>query len=101
MTINLNGCFTALVTPFFGSGLSPDLDQDAFAELLNWQKEKGVNGVVPCGTTGESPTLSIVEFEWLYSSSVEVFGAQVLAGAGSNYTQRAIELSQLAEACGA
>ncbi len=99
--INLKGCFTALVTPFDGSGLSPNISQESFVDLLLWQKEAGVTGVVPCGTTGESPTLSTEEYEWLYSQSVEAFGSQVLAGAGSNYTQKAIELAQLAEACGA
>ena len=99
--INLRGCFTALVTPFDGSGLGPSINQESFVDLLLWQKESRITGVVPCGTTGESPTLSMDEFEWLYSQSVEAFGSQVLDGAGSNYTQKAIELAQLAEACGA
>jgi 4-hydroxy-tetrahydrodipicolinate synthase len=93
------GSFTALVTPFKNGSL----DEAAFRSLVNWQITEGTNGLVPVGTTGESPTLSHDEHkkvvEWCIA---EAKGrVPVIAGAGSNSTKEAIELSQHAEKAGA
>src|SRR6185503_6607812 len=65
----LRGAFTALVTPFTADG---ELDEAAFRRLVRWQILAGIDGLVPCGTTGESPTLSSEEREWLIATTVEV-----------------------------
>ena len=93
------GSFTALVTPFKNGAL----DEAAFRSLVNWQISEGTNGLVPVGTTGESPTLSHDEHkkvvEWCIA---EAKGrVPVIAGAGSNSTKEAVELSQHAEKAGA
>src|SRR5579871_7052002 len=93
------GSFTALVTPFKNGGL----DEAAFRALVNWQIVEGTHGLVPVGTTGESPTLSHDEHkrvvEWCID---EVKGrVPVIAGAGSNSTKEAIELAEHAEEAGA
>src|ERR1700757_2326910 len=93
------GSFTALVTPFKNGGL----DEAAFRALVNWQIAEGTHGLVPVGTTGESPTLSHDEHkrvvEWCIS---EAKGrVPVIAGAGSNSTKEAIELAEHAEKAGA
>src|ERR1700744_2824960 len=96
---NFRGSFTALVTPFKNGSL----DEAAFRALVNWQISEGTNGLVPVGTTGESPTLSHDEHkkvvEWCIA---EAKGrVPVIAGAGSNSTKEAVELSQHAEEAGA
>src|ERR1700743_1528606 len=96
---NFRGSFTALVTPFKNG--SPD--EAAFRSLVNWQIAEGTHGLVPVGTTGESPTVSHDEHkrvvEWCID---EVKGrVPVIAGAGSNSTKEAIELAQHAEKAGA
>lgn len=96
---NFRGSFTALVTPFKNGSL----DEAAFRTLVNWQIEEGTHGLVPVGTTGESPTLSHDEHnkvvEWCVA---EAKGrVPVVAGAGSNSTREAIELSRHAEKAGA
>ena len=93
------GSFTALVTPFKNGGL----DEAAFRALVNWQISEGTNGLVPVGTTGESPTLSHDEHkkvvEWCIG---EAKGrVPVVAGAGSNSTKEAVELARHAEQAGA
>jgi 4-hydroxy-tetrahydrodipicolinate synthase len=93
------GSITALVTPFKDHAL----DEDAFRALVNWQIESGTNGLVPVGTTGESPTLSHEEHrsvvEWCVA---EARGrVPVIAGAGSNNTAEAIDLARFAEKAGA
>src|SRR6201993_2962717 len=93
------GSFTALVTPFKNGSL----DEAAFRSLVNWQISEGTHGLVPVGTTGESPTLSHDEHkrvvEWCIS---EAKGrVPVIAGAGSNSTKEAIELAEHAEKAGA
>ena len=65
----LRGAFTALVTPFTADG---DLDEAAFRRLVRWQILAGIDGLVPCGTTGEAPTLSTDERERLIAATVEV-----------------------------
>nr|CAE28127.1 dihydrodipicolinate synthase [Rhodopseudomonas palustris CGA009] len=93
------GSFTALVTPFKNGAL----DEQAFRSLVNWQIEQGTHGLVPVGTTGESPTLSHEEHhkvvEWCIA---EAKGrVPVIAGAGSNSTREAVELARHAEKAGA
>lgn len=93
------GSITALVTPF-RDGL---LDESAFRAFVDWQVTNGTHGLVPVGTTGESPTLSHDEHRKVIAACVaEARGrVPVIAGAGSNNTQEAIELAQFAEKAGA
>jgi len=93
------GSITALVTPMRDG----ELDEDAFRGFLSWQIEEGSHGVVPVGTTGESPTLSHAEHKRVVELCVEVASGRVpvIAGAGSNNTREAIELAEHAEKAGA
>src|SRR5579872_3101140 len=93
------GSFTALVTPFKNGSL----DEAAFRGLVNWQIAEGTHGLVPVGTTGESPTLSHDEHKRVVEWCVEQAKGRVpvVAGAGSNSTQEAIELAGHAEEVGA
>ena len=75
----LRGAFTALVTPFTPDG---SLDEAAFRRLVRWQILAGIDGLVPCGTTGESPTLSTDERERLIGATVEVAQRARVAGPG-------------------
>jgi 4-hydroxy-tetrahydrodipicolinate synthase len=94
------GSFTALVTPFRPDG---SLDEKAFADLVEWQIGEGTQGLVPVGTTGESPTLSHAEHRRVVEICVETAKGRVpvIAGAGSNNTNEAIELAEYAEKVGA
>ncbi len=97
-----HGCFTALVTPFTADGASIDLAR--LEESVRAQAEGGVAGVVPCGTTGESPTLSEEEHALVVEHTVRTsrpLGLTVVAGAGSNCTAHAIRLQKLARQLGA
>jgi 4-hydroxy-tetrahydrodipicolinate synthase len=101
----LRGAFTALVTPFTADG---DLDEAAFRRLVRWQVLAGIDGLVPCGTTGESPTLSSEERERLISATVEVVSerpsrdrVRVIAGTGTNDTRATVEATRRAAALGA
>jgi 4-hydroxy-tetrahydrodipicolinate synthase len=96
---SFKGSFTALVTPFANGSL----DQKAFRGLVEWQIAEGTNGLVPVGTTGESPTLSHDEHKEVVEWCVDQVKGRVpvIAGAGSNSTREAIELSQHAESAGA
>jgi 4-hydroxy-tetrahydrodipicolinate synthase len=93
------GSYTALVTPFRDG----KLDEAAFRAHVDWQIENGTHGLVPVGTTGESPTLSHQEHrqvvEWCIAQARG--RVPVIAGAGSNNTQEAIELARHAETAGA
>lgn len=93
------GSITALVTPF----LDGKVDEEAYTSLVEWQIAEGSHGVVPCGTTGESPTLSHAEHKRLVERTVEVARGRVpvIAGAGSNSTDEAIDFSRHAQAAGA
>jgi len=94
------GSIPALVTPFTDSGA---VDEAAFAAHVEWQIAEGSTGLVPVGTTGESPTLSHAEHKRVVELCVEAAKKRVpvIAGAGSNNTSEAIELAQHAEAVGA
>lgn len=96
----LQGSLTALVTPFDKDGR---FDEKAFRALVEWQIGEGSNGLVPVGTTGESPTLSHDEHRQVVKVCVEVARGRVpvIAGAGSNNTQEAIGLAKYAESVGA
>jgi 4-hydroxy-tetrahydrodipicolinate synthase len=96
MTLPLHGVYTALVTPFSADGSS--IDFDAYEKLLTQQIEGGVSGLVPCGTTGESPTLSDAEKLELIRRTVSIAKGRVpvLAGTGSNNTKKSIEASKAA-----
>jgi 4-hydroxy-tetrahydrodipicolinate synthase len=93
------GSFTALVTPFANGSV----DEKAFRDLVDWQIGEGTTGLVPVGTTGESPTLSHEEHREVVEWCVEQARSRVpvIAGAGSNSTKEAISLAQHAEQAGA
>ena len=102
---SLRGAFTALVTPFTPDGA---LDEAAYRRLVRWQILAGIDGLVPCGTTGESPTLSVDERERLIAATVEVARerasrdrVRVLAGTGSNDTAATIRATRRAAELGA
>jgi 4-hydroxy-tetrahydrodipicolinate synthase len=96
---SFRGSFTALVTPFSNGSL----DEKAFRGLVDWQIAEGTDGLVPVGTTGESPTLSHEEHRQVVEWCIEQAKGRVpvIAGSGSNSTREAIELSQHAEKAGA
>ena len=94
------GSMPALVTPFDETGA---FDEKAFREFVEWQIEEGTHGLVPVGTTGESPTLSHDEHKRVVEVCIEVANKRVpvIAGAGSNNTDEAVDLAQHAEKAGA
>lgn len=93
------GSITALITPFKNS----EIDWSAFEKLVEWQIECGTDGLVPCGTTGESPTLSHDEHHQVVERCIKIVNGRipVIAGAGSNSTREAIALTQHAQKAGA
>ena len=93
------GSIPALITPFTNG----ELDLDALKKLVEWHVEQGSDGLVPVGTTGESPTLSHDEHNLVVSEVVKAAAGRmkIIAGAGSNYTQEGIGLIRHAEAAGA
>ncbi|WP_457570900.1 4-hydroxy-tetrahydrodipicolinate synthase [Desulfovulcanus sp.] len=97
--MQFKGAFTALVTPFKDG----QIDEEAYRELIEWQIEEGIDGLVPCGTTGESATLSHEEHKQVVKICVEQAKGRVpvLAGAGSNSTREAIDLTRYAKEAGA
>ena len=94
-----SGAITALITPFANGAV----DEKKFQAFVDWQINEGINGVVPCGTTGESPTLSHAEHNRVTALCVEVAKGRVpvIAGTGSNSTAEAISLTQHAQKAGA
>jgi 4-hydroxy-tetrahydrodipicolinate synthase len=101
----LHGAFTALVTPFRPDGA---LDEGAFRQLVRWQLLAGIDGLVPCGTTGEAPTLSSEERERVIAATVEVASertwrdrVRIVAGTGTNDTAATIAATRRAAALGA
>src|SRR4029079_18706577 len=87
--MQVRGCGTALVTPFQQDGA---IDEPALRNLVAWQVESGIDFLVPCGTTGETPTLSHEEWLHVFDVTVEVVAGRVpiVAGATSNSTQEAV-----------
>lgn len=99
-TFSFRGVATALVTPMLPNG---DVDTEALRRLVEFQISNGVNGLVPCGTTGESATLSHPEHHHVMDIVAEQANGRVpiIVGAGSNSTREAISLTQHARAIGA
>lgn len=93
------GSITALITPFKNGAV----DEDAFSRFVDWQIAEGSKGLVPVGTTGESPTVSHQEHERVIEICVETTNKRVpvIAGAGSNSTEEAIGFAQFAQKVGA
>jgi 4-hydroxy-tetrahydrodipicolinate synthase len=93
------GSLTALITPFRGG----EVDDGAFQRLVEWQIAEGTHGLVPVGTTGESPTLSHAEHKHVVELCVKVAKGRVpvIAGAGSNSTEEAIDFTRHAKSVGA
>jgi 4-hydroxy-tetrahydrodipicolinate synthase len=94
------GSLVALITPMRDDG---SVDEKAYADFVDWQIKEGTNGVVPVGTTGESPTLSHAEHRRVVEIAIEVSAGRVpvIAGAGSNSTEEAIALTRHAKEAGA
>ena len=94
------GSIVAIVTPFKEDG---SIDFNSLEELVEWHVAAGTNGILPCGTTGESPTLSHEEHDQVIDAVIEAAGKRVpvLAGAGSNSTAEALRLVKHAEDAGA
>ena len=92
MTVSFRGVIPALVTPFRDGRV----DEDALRRHVDWMISEGVDAVLPCGTTGESPTLSHEEHNRVVALTVEVAAGRVpvLAGAGSNSTAEAIQMAK-------
>ena len=95
----LKGAITAIVTPFKNG----QLDEEAYRELIEFQIKGGINGIVPCGTTGESPTLSHAEHKRVVEVCIEQVKKRVpvIAGTGSNNTAESLDLTKHAQAVGA
>src|SRR6201995_5535772 len=94
------GSLVALITPMREDG---SVDEKAYAEFVDWQIREGTDGIVPVGTTGESPTLNHDEHRRVVELAIEVAAKRVpvIAGTGSNSTAEAIELTRHAKAAGA
>lgn len=95
-----SGAITAIVTPFLPTG---EVDVEALKKLVEFQIKSGINGIVPCGSTGEAATLSDEEKGLVIRTVVEQTGKRVpvIAGAGSNDTKKAVQLSKMAKEAGA
>ena len=102
-TTRFRGSFVALITPFNAEDGGKSIDEKAFRKLVEWQIEQGTHGLVPCGTTGESPTLSHEEHDRVVELCVETAAGRVpvMAGTGSNSTAEAVRLTQHAAKAGA
>ncbi len=97
--MQFTGAFTALVTPFKNGAV----DEERYRRFVEWQIEQGIHGLVPCGTTGESATLTHEEHERVIEICIDQAKGRVpvLAGAGSNNTSEAIQLAKFAKKAGA
>ena len=95
----LKGAMTAIVTPFKNS----ELDEDTFRALIKRQIKAGIDGLVPCGTTGEAATMDLDEYERVIGIAVDECNGKipVLAGAGTNNTKKVVELAKIAKSAGA
>src|SRR5690242_17638497 len=94
-----NGALTAIVTPFRDG----EVDERALRELIEWQIQSGIDGLVPCGSTGESATLTHAEHERVIKITIEQARKRVpvVPGTGSNSTAEAIRLTTFARSIGA
>ncbi|MEC9236986.1 MAG: 4-hydroxy-tetrahydrodipicolinate synthase, partial [Pseudomonadota bacterium] len=99
-TENIRGSIPALVTPFTASG---EIDLQAFKNLVKWHVDNGTHGLVICGTTGESPNISDEEHSLLIKTAIDTapVGFPIIAGCGSNSTNKTTKLTQNAQALGA
>ncbi len=99
MGVKIEGSIVAIVTPFKDG----KVDKGAFRELIEWQIQSGADGIVPCGTTGESATLTMEEHEQVIEICVKTVNKRVpvIAGTGANSTAEAIHLTKSAEKAGA
>src|SRR5665213_1938415 len=97
--LSFAGAHTALVTPFSDG----EIDENAFTALIEFQIQSGISGIIPVGTTGESPTLCHEEHRRVIELAVSVAAGRtlVIAGTGSNATSEAVELTREAEKLGA
>ncbi len=97
--MEFSGAYTALSTPFKNG----EIDEATYRDFIEWQIEQGINGVVPCGTTGEAATMTHEEQGRIIKICVEQAKGRVpvIAGAGSNNTKEAIELTKMAKSAGA
>ena len=97
--MDLKGIYTAIVTPFAGY----NVDEEALKKLIEFQLEGGVDGIVPCGSTGESATLSYEEHARVIELTLKYVNGKVpvVAGTGSNSTMETIELTEMAKKLGA
>ena len=97
--MEFRGAYTALSTPFTNG----EIDESAYRDFIEWQIEQGIDGLVPCGTTGEAATLTHEEQGRIIKICVEQAKGRVpvVAGAGSNSTKEAIALTQMAQNAGA
>ena len=97
--MQFRGSYPALITPMLNGGV----DEKALKKLVNWHIEEGTNGIVPVGTTGESPTLSHAEHKLVVEIVVDETAGRVpvIAGAGSNNTLEAVDFAKHAEQAGA
>jgi len=100
MAAMFQGSMTALITPMTDTGA---IDEKAFQAFVEWQLAEGTQGLIPVGTTGESPTLSHAEHERVVDLCIEAAAgrAPVIAGSGSNNTEEAIHLTKHAKQAGA
>lgn len=100
MSAMFTGSMTAIITPMTDSG---DIDEAALQNFVAWQIAEGTEALIPVGTTGESPTLSHAEHRRVVELTIEAAAgkAQIIAGAGSNNTHEAVELTRHARAAGA
>ena len=99
MAHTIEGCLTAIVTPFKGGRV----DFEALAKLVDWQIEQGIDGIVSVGTTGESATLDVEEHVAVIAATVKAARGRVpvIAGAGGNATAEALALTKASEDAGA
>ena len=97
--MEFRGAYTALSIPFKNG----EIDEDTYRTFIDWQIEQGINGLVPCGTTGEAATMTHEEQGRVIKICVEQAKGRVpvIAGAGSNSTKEAIELTKMAKSAGA
>jgi 4-hydroxy-tetrahydrodipicolinate synthase len=95
------GIFTALITPFSEDG--NDVDLHKFKQFVEWQIDQGIHGLVPCGTTGETPVLNDDEYKSIVTNCIETAKGQcpIIVGAGANNTSKSVAMAEFAYEQGA